>query len=88
VTTKVEYKELCRKINYLAEEIKELQGAVWQLKPSTVKGSEEAWENLMKLEEVAAYWQGPGVVEELRTQRGRGLKVWTWPLIAPCPSRR
>jgi len=28
VATKVEYKELCRKIDHLAEEIKELQGAV------------------------------------------------------------
>ena len=28
MATKVEYKELCRKIDHLAEEIKELQGAV------------------------------------------------------------
>lgn len=76
MASKVEYKELCGKIDRLVEEVKELQGAVWQLKPSKAKGSEEAWKNLMKLEEeVSAYWQGPGVVEELRTQRGRGPKA-------------
>ena len=76
MASKVEYKELCRKIDRLVEDVRELQGAVWRLKPSTGKESEEAWERLMKLEEdVSACWQGPGVVEELRTQRGRGLKV-------------
>lgn len=76
MASKVEYKELCRKIDRLVEDVRELQGAVWQLKPSTGKESEEAWESLMKLEEeVSARWQGSGVVEELRTQRGRGLKV-------------
>ena len=76
MASKIEYKELCEKIDRLVKEVKELQGVVWRLKPSTTKESKEAWENLMNLEEeVSAYWQGPGVVEELRAQRGRGLKV-------------
>lgn len=67
VATKVEYKEFCRKIDHLAEEIKELQGAV-AIEAIWGEGSEGAWENLIKLEgEVSARWQGPDVVEELRS---------------------
>lgn len=74
--THMEYEVICSKVDRLAEEIKELQHAVRQMKPSTEEKSEAVWENLMKLaEEVSAKWQGSNAVEEIRAQRNKGLKV-------------
>lgn len=76
MAVRIEYEELCRKIDHLAEEVRELQQAVRQLKPATKKESAEAWGNLMKLaEDVSAHWRGPSAVEEIRAQRGRGCGV-------------
>lgn len=73
MVTRVEYEELCKKIDHLAEEIKELQQVLRPSKTSAGEESEEAWKNLMELvEEISASWQGPDAVEEIRAQRSWG----------------
>ncbi|MGQ9631396.1 MAG: hypothetical protein ACUVXI_13955 [bacterium] len=74
--TRMEYEVLCRRIDRLAEEIKDLQQVVRQLKSSAEEESEKAWRNLMELaEEASASWQGPNAVEEIKVQRDKGLRI-------------
>lgn len=67
----VEIEVLCQKVDRLAEEIKDLQHVVRQLKPPEENATEDAWQTLLALsEEVSAKWHGPDAVEEIRVQRG------------------
>lgn len=76
MVTSVDYKRLSRKVERLEQELEELQQVLQQWQRSAEKGSEKAWQNLVKLtKEVSARWQGPDAVEEIKNQRDKDLKA-------------